>query len=235
MIDHSVNSLADVGNGGSRQEKKKVTSCQTYTTQEFTTKDHSVKFTSWCWHAINEEQTRRETGYFWLNIHTHRPFSKTHHLMLAWREQTRKETHYSGQTHTHTPFSKTHSLMLAMERADKERNRLLLVKHTHMHNTRPFSKLTGWCWQWREQTRKETGYLWSNVPTYTTQDNSVKLTFWCWQWREHTRKETGHLQSNIHKTSKTHWLMLAMKWAYKEEMGYFWSNMHSHIEHNTIQ
>ena len=71
------------------------------------------------------------------HVHNTRTSSKTHHhLMLAWREQTRRETHYSGQTHTHTPFSKTHSLILAMERAYKERNRSLTVKHyTYIHKT----------------------------------------------------------------------------------------------------
>ena len=76
-----------------------------------TTENNSVKLTVYCWQW--REQIRRETGYYWSNIHTH---------------------------NTIRPFSKTHQLMLEMERTDKERNRLLLVKHTHMYNTRPFSK-----------------------------------------------------------------------------------------------
>ena len=40
--DHLVNSLADVGNGGSRQGGKQVTSGQTYT---YTTQDYSLKLT----------------------------------------------------------------------------------------------------------------------------------------------------------------------------------------------
>ena len=42
--------------------------------------------------------------------------------------------------HNTRPFSETHHLMLAMEGANKERNRLHLVKCAHIHKTRPFSK-----------------------------------------------------------------------------------------------
>ena len=47
--------------------------------------------------------------------------------------------------------------------------------------------------------------------------NSVKLTFWCWQWSEPMmRRETARLhwlRIHTYTFSKTHLLMLAMKWA----------------------
>ena len=89
--------------------------------------------------------------------------------------------------HNTRPFSKTHLLMLAMEGAENRRNRLILVKHTHMHNTRLFIKTHRLMLamegadkernrQGEKQTRRETGYFWSNINTCTKQDHSVKLT-----------------------------------------------------------
>ena len=61
-----------------------------------------------------------------------------------------------------------------MEQADKERNRLLLVKHTHtythtQHKTIQYNSLTDVGNGGSMQTRRETGYFWSNIHNYTRQ------------------------------------------------------------------
>ena len=102
------------------------------------------------------------------HVHNTRPFSKTHPLKDgANKERNRLFLVKHTRTQNTRPFSETHLLMLAMEGADKKRNRLLLVKRAHtQHKT--INKTHWLCWKWREQTSRETGYIWSNIHTYTT-------------------------------------------------------------------
>ena len=114
-----------------------------------------------------------------MHIHNTRPFSETHQLMLAMEgaDQERNRLLLVKHTHIHntSKISKTHFLMLAMEGADKDKNRLLLDKRTQ-HKTIEQNSQSDVGNRGSRQLRKETGYLWSNIHTYTTQDHSVKLT-----------------------------------------------------------
>ena len=51
-----------------------------------------------------------------------------------------------------------------MEEADKERTQVTSGQ-TCTHTQHPSVKLTSSCWQWREQTKRENGYFWSNIHT----------------------------------------------------------------------
>ena len=87
--------------------------------------------------AMENKQTRRETGHLWL--HKKRQFSKTHPLTLA-REGADKEV-TSGQTNTNTTQDQSLKLTDWCGQWSKQRRREKVTScQTHIHNTRPFCK-----------------------------------------------------------------------------------------------
>ena len=140
-----------------------------------------------------------------------------------WSEQMRRETGNSGHASIHTQVSKTHRLMLAMKWADETRNRLLW---SYIHN-KQFSKTHKLMLAMKWADEKRNRLLWSCIHAYI--HNSIKLTSWCWQWSEQMRKETGYSgHASIHnQVSKTHRLMLVMKWADETRNRLLWSCIHN--------
>ena len=95
---------------GSRQGEKQVTSGQIFTHTQHKTissKTHLLILAM-------EGADKRETSYFWSNIHKYTtPSSKTHTLMLAMERATRKETGYFWPN-VHTYTTQDHSIKLTL-------------------------------------------------------------------------------------------------------------------------
>ena len=183
----------------------------------YTFKHNLVKLTAhWClqWSEQTHEERKQVTLIMYPYIHN---LVKLTTWCWQWSEQMHGER--KQVTFIQTQFSKTYRLlMLAMKWADAwgEKTGYFYVS---IHN---LVKLTApWCWQWREQVRRETDY--SGHASIHAQFSKTHHLI-CWQWSEQMRRETGYiLYASIHtQFSKSHLLMLAMKWAdaWGEKTGY---------------
>ena len=120
-----------VGNGGSRQGEKQVTSGQNIHNTKLFSKTHRL--------MLAMEGADKERNRLLLVKHTQHKtiISKTHKLMLAVEGADEEKNRLLLVKHTHVhntrPFSKTHLLMLAMEGADMQGEKQVTFSRTNIH------------------------------------------------------------------------------------------------------
>ena len=151
-------------------------------------------------------------------------------LALKWADEERNRLLWSCIHNYIIHLSKTHKLVLAMMYADEGRNRLLLCLHNSIHTqfnkTHQLMLAMKWVDAWRENR-----VLWScvhnnsvNIDSHSDVGNEVS---------RYMRRENRLLWSYM-QFSKTHHLMLAMKWADEERNRLLYASIHTQFSKLTF-